>query len=104
MLNLSKIKNVLFFSVFLIAGSGISQTANGQVGIDTAAQEIAGFFDSVSNLILAIGGIVGLIGGIRVYIAWNAGDQNVNKLLMGWFGACIFLVVVGVVLKSFFGL
>ncbi len=104
MLNFSKIKRFFLLSVFLMASSVIAQTGNGQVGIDTAAQEIAGFFDSVSTLILAIGGIVGLIGGVRVYILWNSGDQNVNKALMGWFGACVFLVVVGVVLKSFFGL
>lgn len=104
MINLSETKMYFLYSILLITGSIIAQTPDGQGGIDSAAQEIGGFFDSVSTLILAIGGIVGLVGGIRVYILWNSGDPNVNKSLMGWFGACVFLVVVGVVLKSFFGL
>jgi hypothetical protein len=78
------------------AGGGIA------AGLDGAAGEVKGIFSNTSNLILAIGGIVGLIGGIRVYIKWNNGDQDVQKELIGWAGACIFLLMSGVVIKTFF--
>ena len=46
--------------------------------------------------------VVGLIGGVRVYIKWQSGDQDTQKAIMGWFGACLFLILVGVVIKAFF--
>ena len=77
--------------------------AQGSLGIDAATSELASYVDPVANLILIIGAIVGLIGGVRVYIKWNSGDQDVQKSIMGWFGACLFLVAVGIVIKAFFG-
>lgn len=32
----------------------------------------------------------------------SSGDPETSKTAASWFGACIFLVVVGVVLQSFF--
>ena len=77
-------------------------TAQSAAGIDQATTEVKSYIDPVSNLIIAIGAVVGLIGGIRVYIKWQSGDQDTQKSLMGWFGACLFLVLVGVVIKAFF--
>jgi len=76
--------------------------AQNAAGIDQATNEVRSYIDPVSNLIIAIGAVVGLIGGIRVYIKWQSGDQDTQKSLMGWFGACLFLVLVGVVIKAFF--
>jgi phage-related minor tail protein len=71
-------------------------------GIDQATAEVSSYVDPVSNLIIAIGAVVGLIGGVRVYIKWQSGDQDTQKAIMGWFGACLFLILVGVVIKAFF--
>ena len=76
---------------------------NGKQAISSATAELKTYVDVIGNLVLAIGGVVGFIGGIRVYIKWNNGDQDVNKALMGWMGSCIFLVLVGTVIKAFFG-
>ncbi|MDZ7606845.1 MAG: DUF4134 domain-containing protein [Cyclobacteriaceae bacterium] len=78
--------------------------AQGALGIDAASSELVTYVDPVANMILILGAIVGLIGGIRVYIKWNSGDQDVQKSIMGWFGSCLFLILVGVVIKAFFGL
>ena len=75
----------------------------GTVGIDAATSSLTSYVDPISMLILAIGAVVGLIGGIRVYIKWNSGDQDINKELMSWGGSCLFLVLVSVVIKAFFG-
>lgn len=76
---------------------------NGRQAITAATTELKTYVAAVGSLILAIGGVVGFVGGIRVYIKWNNGDQDVNKSLMGWMGSCIFLVLVGTVIKAFFG-
>lgn len=75
----------------------------GGLGVDAATEQIRGMVTPVGNMILAIGAVVGLVGGVRVYIKWNSGDQDVNKELMGWLGSCLFLVTIGIVIKAFFG-
>lgn len=79
----------------------MAQTGN---GIEAATTEIKTYITPIITLSMAIGGIVGLIGGIRIYQKWNAGDQDVQKELMGWGGSCIFLIVAPLVIKGFFGL
>lgn len=75
----------------------------GTVGIDAATSSLTSYVDPISTLILSIGAVVGLIGGIRVYVKWNSGDQDINKELMSWGFSCLFLVLVSVVIKAFFG-
>ena len=89
------------FAAFIL---GIySAAAQSAAGIDQATSEVSSYVDPISNLIIAIGAVVGLIGGVRVYIKWQSGDQDTQKAIMGWFGACLFLILVGVVIQSFFG-
>ena len=84
----------------------VSVVANAQlgVGIDGAASQVKGIFSNVSNLILMIGGVVGLVGGIRVYTKWQSGDNDVQKSVVGWLGACVFLLLSGTVLKTMYGM
>lgn len=95
-----------FERVSLLAGilmfSAAELLAQSSSGIDQATAEVSSYVDPVSNLIIAIGAVVGLIGGVRVYIKWQSGDQDTQKAIMGWFGACLFLILVGVVIKAFF--
>lgn len=92
-------------SAIAIAVSSIHFTlAQGaSVGINAATSSLTSYIDPLSTMILAIGAVVGLIGGVRVYIKWNSGDQDINKELMSWGGSCLFLVLVSVVIKAFFG-
>ena len=90
----------LAFALILL--SFYNLIAQSSAGIDQATAEVSSYVDPVSNLIIAIGAVVGLIGGVRVYIKWQSGDQDTQKAIMGWFGACLFLILVGVVIKAFF--
>jgi hypothetical protein len=72
--------------------------------IDGAASSVQGIFGNVSNLVLMVGAVTGLAGGIRVYIKWQNGDQDLNKHIIGWVGSCIFLLLTGATLKLFFGI
>jgi len=95
-------KRAKAFVAFLILGA-YQTMAQSAAGIDQATTEVSSYVDPISNLIIAIGAVVGLIGGVRVYIKWQSGDQDTQKAIMGWFGACLFLILVGVVIQSFFG-
>ena len=55
-----------------------------------------------TKLIYAIGAVVGLIGGVKVYGKFSSGDPDVSKVAASWFGACIFLIVAATILRSFF--
>ena len=95
-------RSVKLFFLLFIASSRLA-LAQGAAGIDAASSELITYVDPVANMILILGAVVGLIGGVRVYIKWNSGDQDVQKAIMGWFGSCLFLIVVGIVIKAFFG-
>lgn len=96
----------------LVAGSAImlafitqlsAFAQDGNAGINEATGKVVGYFDSGTSLMYAIGAIVGLVGAVKVYGKWNAGEPDTSKVATAWFGSCIFLVVVATVLKSFFG-
>ena len=97
--------------IFCVAGIAFeanaklfAQTADGNAGINQANTTVRSYFDTGTNLVYAIGAILGLVGAVKVYQKWNHGDHDTGKVAAAWFGSCIFLVVVATVLKSFFGL
>lgn len=76
---------------------------DGAAGINDANTKVRSYFSAGTNLMYAIGAIVGLIGAIKVFNKWNAGDHDTGKVAAAWFGSCVFLVVVATVIRSFFG-
>ncbi|MDX5421850.1 MAG: DUF4134 domain-containing protein [Hymenobacteraceae bacterium] len=76
---------------------------DGNAGINEANLKVRSYFDSGTQLMYAVGALLGLIGAVKVYQKWNAGDQDTGKVAAAWFGSCVFLVVVATVIKSFFG-
>jgi hypothetical protein len=77
---------------------------DGNSGINAAATQVRSYFDTGTQLMYAIGAVLGLIGAVKVYQKWNAGEPDTGKVASAWFGSCIFLVVVATVLRSFFGI
>jgi len=59
-------------------------------------------FRALSRLILVLGSIFGLFGGLRVYNNWQMGKRNVDEEVAGWFGACIFLSLLGIFLGALY--
>ncbi|CAN5396192.1 DUF4134 family protein [soil metagenome] len=101
--NIRRLKKLFATSLlFFIAGQIIAQ--DGNTGIDQATDMVKSYFESGANLMYAIGALVGLIGGVKVYQKWNSGDPDTGKVAAAWFGSCVFLVVVATVIKSFFGI
>jgi len=101
--NAGFIRKTMLAFLGLITSTLVFAQADGKAGITQATNLITGYFDTGITLLYAIGAVVGLVGAVKVYNSWTHGEQNTNKLAASWFGACIFLVVVAAVLKSFFG-
>lgn len=85
----------------LIAANTFAQ-GNGMAGINDATSMVSSYFDPVTKLIYAIGAVLGLVGGVKVYSKFQSGDPDTSKTAASWFGGCIFLIVTATVLRSFF--
>ncbi|KAA8480086.1 uncharacterized protein DUF4134 [Arcticibacter tournemirensis] len=99
--------NTLLFASALLTNCFFSLSSfaqDGNAGIAEATNKVKGYFDTGCDLMYAIGAVVGIIGAVKVFNKWNAGEPDTNKVAAAWFGSCIFLVVVATVLKSFFGI
>lgn len=81
-----------------------SYAQDGNAGINEATMRVRSYFTTGTNLMYAIGAILGLVGAVKVYQKWNSGDPDTGKVAAAWFGSCVFLVIVATVLRSFFGL
>lgn len=77
---------------------------DGNAGINEANTKVRSYFDAGTNLMYAVGAVLGLIGAVKVYSKWNHGDPDTGKVAAAWFGSCVFLVVVATVIRSFFGI
>ncbi|HMR82865.1 MAG TPA: DUF4134 domain-containing protein [Niabella sp.] len=96
-------KKKLLFVLLFFCGS-ICSAQDGSAGIQEANTLVRQYFDVGINLMYAVGAVLGLIGAVRVYQRWSAGDPHTGQIAASWFGSCIFLVIVATVLRSFFGL
>jgi hypothetical protein len=94
-------KNCFLFIAILISLALHAQ--DGNAGINEANTKVRSYFAAGTNLMYAVGAVLGLIGAVKVYSKWNSGDPDTSKVAAAWFGSCVFLVVVATVIRSFFG-
>jgi len=73
-------------------------------GLLEANQKVRSYFAAGTQLLYAVGAIVGLIGAVKVFNKWNAGEPDTGRVAAAWFGSCVFLVVVTTVIRAFFGI
>lgn len=100
-----KTVNASFVLTLLLCELAITTFAqDGNAGIQDANLKVRSYFQSGTQLMYAVGAIVGLIGAVKVFNKWNAGDHDTGKVAAAWFGSCVFLVVVTTVIKAFFGI
>jgi hypothetical protein len=89
--------------VYLITYA-LAEAQDGNAGINEATMRVRSYFATGTNLMYAIGAILGLVGAVKVYQKWNSGDPDTGKVAAAWFGSCVFLVIMATVLRSFFGI
>lgn len=95
-------KIILSAALIIAAASSAFAQDNGLAGINEATSMVTSYFAPGTKLIYAIGAVVGLIGGVKVYGKFSSGDPDTSKTAASWFGACIFLIVAATILRSFF--
>ncbi|HTN05130.1 MAG TPA: DUF4134 domain-containing protein [Agriterribacter sp.] len=100
---MNRIKQRIAIAALLLLSQIDAMSQDGNAGINEANTKVRGYFDSGTNLMYAVGAVLGLIGAVKVYQKWNSGDPDTGKVAAAWFGSCVFLVIVATVIKSFFG-
>ena len=95
-------RTILSAALMAAATASVFAQGNGIAGITEATSMVTSYFDPGTNLIYAIGAVVGLIGGVKVYGKFSSGDPDTSKTAASWFGACIFLIVAATILRAFF--
>lgn len=99
---ISKKRLAMLALTLMMTGATAFAQGNGMAGINEATKMVTSYFDPATKLIYAIGAVVGLIGGVKVYNKFSSGDPDTSKTAASWFGACIFLIVAATILRSFF--
>lgn len=97
-------KTCVYLVLFMLLLVAPLFAQDGNAGILEANQKVRSYFVTGTQLMYAIGAILGLIGAVKVYSKWNAGDHDTGKVAAAWFGSCVFLVVVVTVIRAFFGI
>lgn len=82
-------------------GNAMAQ-GNLNTGLQNATDEIRGIFDTVADLTLIIGALVGVVGGIQVYSKFSSGDPDGGKRIGKWVGGAVFLGLVPTIIKALF--
>ena len=102
-INFGKMAGLLLATISVSAVE-LSWAQDGNAGINAANNQVRSYFASGTQLMYAVGGILGLIGAVKVFQKWNNGDPDTAKVAAAWFGSCVFLVLVTTVIESFFGI
>lgn len=96
-------KIILSIAATVIACIVQAQTeGKGMAGINDATKMVTSYFDPLTRLIFAVAAVLGLVGGVRIYSKFSSGDPDASKSATALFLSCVFLVIVGTVLRSFF--
>ena len=96
----NSIRTILSAALLIAASTTAFAQGNGLAGINEATSMVTSYFDPGTKLIYAIGAVVGLIGGVKVYGKFSSGDPDTSKTAASWFGACILLILAAPILRE----
>ncbi|SDZ47324.1 protein of unknown function [Rhodonellum ikkaensis] len=89
-------------AITAVCFEGFAQAPPGIPEINQGKNMMAQNFRALSSAVLVLGAIFGLFGGLRIYNNWQLGRRNIDQEVAGWFGACIFLSILGIFLSVLF--
>lgn len=72
-------KFIISAALMIAATASAFAQGNGIAGINEATSMVSSYFDPGTKLIYAIGAVVGLIGGVKVYGKFSSGDRIPRK-------------------------
>ena len=74
-----KKKKMIMMLAAVAAASAAMAQGNGQAGITEATQMVTSYFDPGTKLIYAVGAVIGLVGGVKVYQKFRSEERRVGK-------------------------
>lgn len=95
-------RHFLIAAVLLLSISSAFAQGNGLSGINQATNMVTSYFDPATKLIYAIGAVVGLIGGVKVYSNFRQATRTPRGTPQAGLGRVFFLIVAATILRSFF--
>lgn len=72
-------KLIIAAALMIAATASAFAQGNGLAGINEATSMVSSYFDPGTKLIYAIGAVVGLIGGVKVYGKFSSGDPDTSN-------------------------
>ena len=89
--------------LFHLSGSEtFGQSPPGVSKFQEVEYEMKSFYVALSRLSFVVGGVSGLLGGLRVYNNWQMGRHQIDVQVVSWFGACLFLATMGFFLSGLY--
>lgn len=76
---ISKERLAMLALTLMMTGATAFAQGNGMAGINEATKMVTSYFDPATKLIYAIGAVVGLIGGVKVYNKFSSGDPRYEQ-------------------------
>lgn len=76
---MDKKKSMMLLFLLTATAMGAYAQGNGMAGINEATKMVTSYFDPGTKLIYAVGAVVGLIGGIKVYNKFSSGDPRYEQ-------------------------
>ena len=83
-------KFIISAALMIAATATASAQGNGLAGITEATSMVSSYFEPATKLIYAIGAVIGLIGGVKVYSNSPSGDPDTSKTA-GKLVRCVYL-------------
>ncbi len=69
-----------------------------------AQRQLTSSFFSAIDFALAMAGIFGIVGSLRIYHNWQMGHPRIDQQVSAWFFAALFMVLAGAFLRAVFGI
>ncbi|KGE12647.1 DUF4134 family protein [Sphingobacterium deserti] len=92
------ISTFFFIPALLLAQPGLSEFYG-------VSAEVGRWYYALSDFVLVLGAIAGILGGLRIYANWQSGrHHHIDAQVMGWVFSCLFLTLVSAFLKALYGI
>src|ERR1700748_3400263 len=102
------LKTALAVFFFAFTFKAYAQDPPGIDDFNQATQQLHSLYFRLSDLVLVIGALTGIIGGLRVYTKWQGRGHRhhppLDSQVFGWFGSCLFLILAGIFIKALYGI
>ena len=94
------VNSAVFTCALIMQGA----SGNGMSELYEAENFLQGSFLSVRDLSFVLSGLIAIAGAVSVYHKWQMGGRDVGADVAAWFFSSLFILVMGMMVASFFGL